>query len=349
MAQKKPDNTGFETLKTNVGGGQLGRLYVFHGEEKYLLAYYLTQIRKQLVGNDYGEFNYKRFNGSISVDDLSAACDMLPAFAERTLIEVSDYDMFKAGDDTKQKLMNLLSDLPDYVCLIFIYDIVEFNPDWRQKLPALLKKEAQIVAFNVQNQSEITKWIKKHFAANGKKIDTPTAEYLAFITGGLLTRLNSEIEKVSAYSKAEVITRASIDALVTPVLDAVSWKLTDHIADSDFDAASAVLFDLLSMREPPHKLMYAISLKLRQLMAARLIFESGHGEKALMDLCDIHFDFQARRLLSSARKMTLEDCRRSVLLSSETAYRMNSSSDPENQLTELLLRLAEGKRSARPC
>jgi DNA polymerase-3 subunit delta len=349
MANKKKETSEFDDLKLAVSSGQIGRLYIFHGEEKYLLEYYLTQIRKLLVGDDFADFNYKRFEGSISVDELAAACDMLPVFAERTLIEVRDFDIFKAGEEEKQKLLNLLTDLPDYICLIFVYDIAVYNPDGRQKLAEFLKKEARVVEFNVQDTPKLIKWIKKHFSEAGKSIDTPTAEYLAFITGGLMTRLNIEIEKLCSFTNESAVTRAHIDALVTPVLDAVSWKLTDHIADCDWNAASAVLYDLLCMREPPHKLIYAISLKLRQLMAARLLYESGLGEKNLMDLCGIRFDFQARRLMASARKTTLEHCRRSVVLSAEAAYRMNQGSDAENLLTELILRLAESKRSAASC
>lgn len=348
MAQKKTDATEYNALKLAVSSGQLGRFYIFHGEERYLLEFYLEQIRKLLVGNDFAEFNYKRFAGQgISVDELAAACDMLPAFAERTLIEVTDFDLFKANDEVKQKLIQLISDLPDYVCLIFVYDVIEYNPDGRQKLAAIIKKEAKVVEFSVQEQSEIVKWTKKHFSANGKKIDTPTAEHLVFITGGLMTALNIEIDKVSSSTNDDTITRAHIDALVSPVLDAVTYKLTDHIANSDFNAASAVLFDLLSMREPPHKLMFSISLKLRQLLAARLCLEGGRGEKALMDLCGIRFDFQARNLIASAKKITLEDCKRSVILSAETAYRMNLGGDPEDQLVELIIRLAVRKRSMR--
>lgn len=349
MAQKKPDNTEYEALKSAVAKGQLGKLYIFYGEERYLLENYLTQIRKLLAGNDFSEFNYKRFEGNISVDELSAACDMLPAFAERTLIEVTDFDMFKANDETKQKLMALILDLPEYICLIFVYDAIAYNFDGRLKLGALLKKEAKIIEFNVQEQSQLVKWIKKHFAEGGKKIETPTAEYLAFITGGLMTALNVEIDKVISYTNDDSVTRAHIDAVVTPVLDAVSWKLTDHIADNDFNAASSVLFDLLSMREAPHKLIYSISLKLRQLLAARLCIEHGLGEKALMGLCGIKLDFQARNLLASARKIKLEDCRRAVILCSETAFGMNNGSDPEYLLSELLIRLAESKRRVRPC
>ncbi len=159
MAQKKTDNSEYEALRSAISNGQLGKLYIFYGEERYLLENYLTQIRKALIGDDFLEFNYKRFAAPVSIDELAAACDMLPAFAERTLIEVNDFDIFKAGDEVKQKLIDLISDLPDYVCLIFVYDIVEYNADGRQKLAALLKSQAKIVEFAVQEQSKLIKWI----------------------------------------------------------------------------------------------------------------------------------------------------------------------------------------------
>jgi DNA polymerase III subunit delta len=350
MAQKKIDNSAYEALKLAIKNKQLGKLYVFHGEERYLLENALLQIRKLLVDGDFADFNYKKFTGSgITVDALAAACDMLPVFAERTFLEVNDFDIFKANDEAKQKLIALISDLPDYVCLIFVYDVVEYAPDGRQKLAALFKSTANIVEFNVQEQSQLIKWIKKHFLEIGKKIDTPTAEYLAFITGGLMTSLNLEINKVGSSTNEETITREHIDAVVTPVLDAVIYELTDYIVSGDFNNAAHVLQDLLSMREVPHKLMYSIAMKLRQLMAARLCIESGLGEKKLMELCAIRFDFQARNLLTSARKATLDECRRAVIYSTQAAYRMNSGSDPEDQLIELLIRLAENRRSMRPC
>ncbi|SHH53726.1 DNA polymerase III, delta subunit [Sporobacter termitidis DSM 10068] len=347
MAPRKNDNLEFEALKTAVAAGQPDRLYVFHGEERYLLENYLEQIRKCLTGT-FSEFNYRRYEGQgLTADTLAAACDTLPAFAERTLIEVHDFDLFKGGEDAKQKLIALLSDLPDYACLIFVCDTIEWKPDGRQKLAEVIKKNARVVEFPVQEQSKVISWIKKHFASNGRTIDTPTAEHLAVLTGGLMTALNQEIEKVCDYTGERVITRAHLDAVVTPVLDAVVYKLTDHIAAGSFSAAAGVLYELFCMHEPPQLLIYSITLKLRQLLAARLCYERGLGEKDLMKLCAIRFEFQARNLLSSARKTTVPECRRAVLLSAETAHRMITVGDAEARLTELLIQLAENRRRAR--
>lgn len=342
MPPKKQDiNKEFDALKDAIQKGELKRLYIFHGDERYLLENFLGQIRKKLAAGDFADFNHKKFSGQgLSVDELISACDALPVFSDRTLIEVHDYDLSKASEENREKLLGLFTDLPEYVCLIFVFDTVEYSIDARLKLGSFLKKEASVVEFSIQEQSKLVKWIKSHFAEGGKKIDTPASEYLAFVTGGLMTSMNTEIGKLCAYAVGEFVTKEDIDAVVTPVTDAVAWKLTDYIISGSIDQAAVVLIDLMNMREPPHKLIYSITSKLRHLMAARVCFENGLSEKHLMTMANIKFDFQARNLMAGARRTSLRRCRDAVLISTEIAFKMNSGGDPEDLLTDLLINLA---------
>lgn len=348
MAQQKSDTKGVDTLKASITAHNLGNLYIFHGEEHYLMEYYLDQVRKQLVDKVFAEFNYRRYSGhNLTVDELSAACDTLPAFSDRILIEVVDYDFSKGDDSTKSKLLALLKDLPDYICLIFIFDTLEWKLDGRTKIAEELKKQATIVEFAVQEQSKLIGWIRKHFASHGRSTDAVTAEYLAELTGGLMTSLNTEIEKLCSYTKENVITKAHIDAVVTPVMDAIVFRLTDNLMDGNYPAAAAVLTDLLNMREPPQLLIYSITMNLRQLLAARLCLERRLGEKDLMKTGAFKFDWLAKKFLVSARKVTLPECRQAVRLSTETAYQMVTVGEGDLRLTELLIKLASNRRKAR--
>ncbi len=350
MAQKKNDKAAFDALRKDILNNSLHFLYIFFGEEWYLLDNSLDQMRRVLTSCGLAHFNHHRFDSaSFTVEALSAAVDSLPAFSERTLIEVHDVDLFKLGDDAKQRLIQLLSDLPESVCLVIVYDTIAYAPDGRQKLASVIKQKARVVEFTTQEQSKLTKWIKAHFAQSGKTIDGATCQYLAFVTGASMTALNVEIEKLCLYIDGDTVTRDAIDAVVTPVPDAVAYKLTDHIASGDFNAAARVLSDLLGMREVPHKLIYSVTLTLRKLLAARLCLDHGLGDKKLMELCGIKFDFQARSLIASARKMTLDQCRLSVLKSAETAFAMNSGGEPEALLTELLTALALIRKGSTLC
>ena len=342
MPPKKQNDAEYETLRKDLSDGSLKNLYILHGEERYLLEHYLGEIRNLLGSGDFAEFNHKRFEGrGLNIDELISAVDALPVFAERTFIEVHDFDIFKSGEEALRRLVELFSDLPEYVCLIFIYSTIDFKLDNRMKIASEIKKAACIVEFKTQEQARLIKWIQNHCSAFDKKIDVRTAEYLAFITGCSMTALHGEISKLCAYCTEDSIARIHIDAVVTPVLDAVSYKLADAVAKSDFADALQILDELFRMREPAHRLMFGIGLKMRQMMAARLCVDRGLGVRELMDMCGIRYDFQARNLISSARNIPFSQCKNAVLLCSQTAYAMNSGyGDPESLLKDLLFSLS---------
>ena len=346
MAQKKKDTTQYDAFRKDLSEGNLKSLYIFYGQERYLLEYYLGQMREKLVGNGMADFNYRRFEGKdLTIPALREAVDALPVFAQRTMVEIHDYDIFSRPEAERKSLMDIFNDLPEYICLVFVYNTIEFSPDGRLKTTAAIKKLAHIVEFCIQDQSKLTKWIKSHFKALGKSIDTQAAEHLAFITGGLMTSLNSEIEKVSAFSQSSSITIEDIDAVVTPVLDAVTYKLTDAIANSDYSQAAKLTSDLLLMREAPLKIVYSITLRLRQLYAAKLCTLNGLNTAKFMDMCSLNYEFQAKKLMSSAKKISLQRCRSAVLLSANAAYAMNSTfASAEDILKSLIIDLAAAKQ-----
>jgi len=338
MAKKKSGD-GYKEFAKSIAAGAVDRFYIFHGEERYLLEHSLAQLRRMLCPDGLDGFNYKHFDGkAVTPDALEDAIDTLPAFSERTLIEVHDFDIFK--NEQKQRLCDMFAELPDYVCVLFVYDTIEYKPDGRQKLNAAIVKLATVVEFGAAEQGMLIKWITRHFEDADKRISRADAEYLAFITGGYMSPLLGEIEKAAAYADGETVTRSDIDAVVTPALDAVAYKLTDAVMRRDRAGAVQILDELLRMREAPHKLMFGVSLKMRELLAARVCFESGLGEDTLMKICSIRFPFQAKALMDTARKTTLSKCRDAVLSCSQAAMELNSGADPEARMVELIARLA---------
>lgn len=342
---KKQENAEYKRLKAALAEGSPGQLYIFYGEERYLLEYYLSQLRQCVLTPGMEEFNQKRFSGrNLDVNALADAIDALPVFAERTLVEVSDFDIFKSSEEVCSRLLQIFSDLPAYVTVVFVYDTVEFKADTRIKRNAALKKCFSIVEFTRQEQSDLLNWIARRFKAQGKKIDKSTAEYFSFVTGGLMTAMIPETEKVAAYTKGDIILKENIDAVVTPVLDAAAYKVTDSILKRDFDGAAEELADLLAMQEAPHRILYSISQKMRQLLAARICCDSGRGLNELMDICGIRYEFQARGLMTAARRLDASWCKSAVQVCSQAALRLNSGSDDGGGvLAQLLVELAAGE------
>ena len=85
MAKTAPKEDALNKLKLELRNKELGRLYVFHGEELFLLEHYLGQVKKLLLDPLTESFNYHRFHtenfDAAAFDD---AVEGLPMMAEHT-------------------------------------------------------------------------------------------------------------------------------------------------------------------------------------------------------------------------------------------------------------------------
>ena len=336
----KPDTAAYQKLKQDLKSGTLGSLYVFHGEEAYLRDYYLGQMKQKLLPPGMETFNYHVIQGKeFDLKALAQTVDCLPMMSPRTMIVVNDYDLFK-GD--KEGLTAILKDLPDYVCLVFVYDLIEYKSDARTKLAGVIKEKGSVVPFN--RQGDLVDWIARRFRAMDHDIGTEDAKYLIFLCGDLMHTLISEIGKIGAYASHRRVTRQDIDAVATPQLDAVVFQMTDAISAGDFDKAASVLGDLYHMQEPPIKLLAALGKQLRQLYTARLALEHRKGSRYLMELWGLRSAYPAERMMQSARRFSLGWCRRAVIRCGEVDLAMKSTgADGEELLTGLLMELAVKK------
>ena len=324
MSEKK---TGLSELKRDLKAGEPARLYVFHGEESYLREHYLGKLKQCLVSPGLDSFNYIRLEArGLTPERLTEAVEGLPAFAPRKLVVVWGLDVCKPGGSLKENLEKLLSDLPESVCLVFVYDAMPFKPDARTKIYALLKKAGRIVEFAPQQAGDLIPWITRHFATYNKQIDTGLCEYLLFQCGGLMSNLKNEIAKVTAYASGECVTKTDIDMVITPVLDAVVYQMTDAIAIRDWDRAMSVLLTLREMREEPVALLAALGRSLRGLYAAKLAREAGRSARDLMSLMGYRSSYPAERLMQAARGRSLAWCRRAVSLCAEADWSLKSGS-----------------------
>ena len=347
MAYKKKtvDNTAMRELKQAIKEGAPRRLYLFYGEEAFLREDCLELLKKAILPPGLEEFNLHAAQGKeCSVDWIEQTVDCLPMISERTLVTVTDFDLFALGDEAKARLIEILSNLPDYCCLVFVCDLLAYKPPAKDKLAALLKKEGALVNFQRQEPRQLVGWICRQFEKAGKSVDSADAEYLIFLVGDLMHDLSAEIGKIAAYAAHPRVTRADMDAVAIPKVEAVVFQMTDAMARKDFDRAASVLADLLHSREAPVMILSVMGKYFHQLYTARLLLDAGRGRDDLMTLWEMQSDFQAGKLMDAARRFSLPWCRYAVRRCYETDIVLKSSYGQEGEvLTGLLMELA-GRR-----
>ncbi|NLO48169.1 MAG: DNA polymerase III subunit delta [Clostridiales bacterium] len=339
-------NKEYADLKKAILAKKLKSLYILHGEEDYLREYYLTEMKKTVLGEGAPDFNLKKLNGrTFDLSEFNDAVNSLPSFSEMTFVEVRDYDMYTADEKTAQQLITILSDIPEYCCIAFIFDLIEFRPDRRKRIHSVIEAKAKVVEIPVQEHSDLTNWIKRRFKHNGKAISREDAEYLMFYCSDLMTGLISEIEKISAYARSDTISRADIEAVAVPVPDAAAFNMVNAISQNDFGKAVKILSQLFQMRESPTKLLAILGAQIRRLYFARLAYEQNKDKNDIKAMLELRSDYQARLLMEAAPSFSLKWCEDAVTACAETDLKMKSTSIGENIcLTDLLIFLA-GQRS----
>ena len=93
MAKNQPDQNALQQLKQAIKAAAPARLYVFYGEEMFLLRHYLQQLKTAVIDELTESFNFHRFNqDNFDIRDFADAVENLPMMAERTMVQVDDID-----------------------------------------------------------------------------------------------------------------------------------------------------------------------------------------------------------------------------------------------------------------
>ena len=336
----KPNNGPDELsrLKAAIKNQSPERLYIFHGEEVFLLRHYLNELQKKLIDELTQDFNAHRFTQeTFSVQDFSDAVEALPMMAERTFVQVDEIDLFKMNETDREKMISVLSDIPDYCTVVFTYETVNFKPDKRlKKLWEAVSKNGELVEFAKQNQRDLIAWITRHFVAAGKRISPDLCAYLIDITDGTMTSLSGEIQKITAYSGADEIRRSDIDAVTEPVLDAVVYQMTDALSQGEYGGALLKLQQLLKMQQEPLMILGAIGSHFRRLSSARILLDNGKTATELMRLYGMQ-DYPARKTMSAAGRFGARFYAKAAELVLESDRRMKTSYDDPKRILEVLI------------
>lgn len=348
LAKQIKDTETLQQLKRAIREKNVENLYFFHGDETFLLHHYLGEIHKLLLDELTESFNYHRMNNeNFDLAVLAAAVENLPMMAEHTLVQVDDIDLFKMSEDQRGKVVDILSDIPEYCTLIFTYETTPWKPDKRlKKLWDAIDKRGVIVEFAKQDPRELVPWITRHFASKGKQISLDLCGYLIDITGGTMTALAGEIQKIAAYSGAEHIVREDIDAVTEPVLDAVVFQMSDLLGQGQYAAALSKLQQLLKMQQEPLIILGTIGGHFRRISTARILMDHGKSVSELMKLTGLS-SYPAQKTMDAARRFQPTFCTQAAKLVLETDRKIKTSFDDPSRLLELLiLQLAQEARRA---
>ena len=279
-----------DELEKKLKAGKLDSLYLFYGEEKFLIESSLKKIKK-FFGELINGINYISIDDS-NVDNLISDLET-PAFGfEKKLIIVKNTNLFKKETKSKksdnsalkEKINVFLKDniemINQSVVLIFVEETAE-----KCKLLSTIEENGVVCNFEYQKANQIQARLKAIFNAYEVQIEQFTLMYLIESCGTNMQDLINESRKLIEYAgKGGKVEKADIDNLCIKKVESVIFDLTDSLGKKNTKDAIDVLRNLILAKEPVQKIMITLYNHFKKLYLTKLALKSNKDVASSLDL-----------------------------------------------------------------
>ena len=313
-------------LKAQIKEKRFSSLYLIYGDEAYLKKFYAGRICERAVDDAMRDFNFHRFEGkSVDYDAMSDAVEAFPMMSERTCVLLKDIPVDALAQDDRDKLMQILSDVPPTCTVVLWMDTVEVNAKKNAKWRNFLKEiapYADLLALDKRGRSDLVKLIRSGAEKRGCSISADTAAYLVTLTGDDLTNLLKELEKLCAYKGTGEITPRDVDAVAIRTVEAVVFDLSKAMFARDGARAFSILALLLRQKTEPVVILGALIACYVDIYRVKVFtLSGGRPEDAASVFNYKGKEFRLRNAARDGKQMSLQDVRRCL----EILYRCDKN------------------------
>lgn len=274
-------------------------IYLFYGEETYLLETRVKKIKKEYQQLILG-INFIQIDDT-NVEELIADLET-PAFGfDKKLIIAKNTGIFKKekkttkSDSKKKKVDDIklplnekiakyiqgnLEELKNTVDLVFVEQEVDKNA-----LYQTIEKVGEVKEFALLKLPDLIANIKKIAVAYKVNIDDVTAKYLVECCGTSMQDLINELRKLIEYKgENSNITKQDIDLLCTKQIQAVIFDLTDNLGKKETSKALEVYNGLISNKEPIQKILITLYNHFKKLYIIKIAEKYNEDVATVMNL-----------------------------------------------------------------
>lgn len=264
------------------------------GEE----TYYRDKVRHAVLAKIFApaepaEYELTTFSEKTDLDQLANIVNTYPFFGGKSAVLITDQDLLvpreredkvsKTGEERLQKLLALLSDVPDF-CTVLLQTS---KLDGRQKLSKTLQKEHCLVTCTPLKSYRLEPWLRDQAQQHGASFTRDGMErilsYMMNVDKVPMQLLAGEIEKLSLYAgERKTWTGEDVDHIFAALPEASIFALADAL----INGKTANFLNLLTAeRRKGTNLMAVLGMilfQIRNLLAAAECRRLGLSKEAMV-------------------------------------------------------------------
>ncbi len=219
-------------------------------------------------------------------------------FAERRLVLIEDSGWFKGGAGGEE-MSAYMEHIPDTTCLVF----VETEVDKRSKLFKAVKNTVIQRSLAVRMRRSLAVGCR-HPVKNGKR--SPAHHGVLSKTGDDMENISSELEKLISYTLGrDVITEEDVEAICTTQVSNKIFDMITAIANRQTRKAMDLYEDLLTLKEPPMRILFLIARQFNQILQVKELMGQGMDKSTIASRMKLQ-PFVAGKIMLQAKTFSRE-------------------------------------------
>lgn len=294
-----------KNIQADIKSGNFKQAYLLYGEETYLKQQYKQNLVKAL-NPDQDTINFHHYEGKgTDVRELIDLCETMPFFADRRVVLLEDTGFFK---NKCEELADYMKELPEYLCLVF----VESEVDKRSRMYKAVKGCGTISEFAKQDEKTLMRWAAGLLGKEGRKITQRDMELLLTKTGTDMGNIRMELEKLISYTHGrDVVTAEDIEEICTTQTTNQIFAMVKAVTEKNQKRALELYYDLLTLKEPPMRILFLLAKQYRQLLQAKQFGTAGLAQSEIAAKLGVPA-FVVRNIMTCARAYSVSELEQAV-------------------------------------
>ena len=266
--------TKYEDLMRGLRQGKILPVYLFFGDEEFLIEEAVGLITSRTVDPASRDFNFNTVycKGAVAADIVNLA-QTLPFMSERRTVIAKEIDALKAAD--LEELVAYLKDPSPSTCLVLLANQPKYE---KKSVITAVESHGAVTRFFPLLEREIVPWIESWAKGRGLSIQRDAAQHVRQTLGNDLQAISNELEKTAVFLKdRKAITFDDVKTVVGDFREYTSFDLADAVGRKNREQAFLILSRLIQEGEQPVGLLGALAWNFRRLLRAKSLEAAGSG------------------------------------------------------------------------
>lgn len=279
MAYKgKVSNDLYRPLVKELAGGQIRPVYLFYGDESFLLESCWLKIRQLCLDEasaDLDSVSYKLdgYGNRLDIKSFAMQLRTPPFLSEKRLILIQRSGLFASksamNDEQFTDLTEALKAIPDSSCVVFWED--KFDGRVKRNQTLIEEVGGLVVQFAKQDANTLLNWVRAWLQRERLEIELQACESLVDRCESDMRSLTQELSKLKQYCHYKNRVRIDltlVNLICRPDMRGSIFDLTDAISKGDSAEALRLLHLLWSNKEPSQIILTMLARHFKQLLCA---------------------------------------------------------------------------------